>query len=156
MSQPVLHLSANCVKLLACRLEVVSSWSRLGEDSHEKSRGSTVETEVQEHAPKVVYSPGHLFAGLPLDQSSPDFSNQLNNVLYGKEYEQHVQNFQKDDLVWLVDYLDKVCPHVNFLACHSSQDRLSIVSTLPVPLPGNVFVNSEEYVGLIQCFQHPT
>ena len=43
-----------------------------------------------------------------LDRSSPDFHDRLSNVLYGEEYQQCVQSLQDDDLVWLVDYLDKV------------------------------------------------
>jgi len=43
-----------------------------------------------------------------LDRSSPDFHDQLCNVLYGQEYVRCVPNLQDDDLVWLVDYLDKV------------------------------------------------
>ncbi|KAF9642913.1 kinase-like protein [Thelephora ganbajun] len=42
-----------------------------------------------------------------LDTSSPDFHDQLCNVLYGEEYTQCAANLQGDDLVWLVDYLDK-------------------------------------------------
>lgn len=47
-----------------------------------------------------------------LDRSSPDFRDQLSNVLYGEEYQQCVQNLQDDDSLWLVDYLDKVRQHV--------------------------------------------
>ena len=43
-----------------------------------------------------------------LDKSSSEFHDQLSNVLYGEEYQQCVPNIQGDDLVWLVDYLDKV------------------------------------------------
>ena len=43
-----------------------------------------------------------------LDRSSPDFHDQLCNVLYGEEYVQCVRNIKDDDLVWLVNYLDKV------------------------------------------------
>ena len=43
-----------------------------------------------------------------LNKSSPKFHDQLSNLLYGKEYEQCVPNLEGDDLVWLVDYLDKV------------------------------------------------
>ena len=43
-----------------------------------------------------------------LNKSSPDFHHQINDVLYGKEYQQCVPNLQGDDLVWLVDYLDNV------------------------------------------------
>ena len=46
-----------------------------------------------------------------LNRSSPDFHDQLSNVLHGKEYRQCVPNLQGDDLVWLVDYLDKVRHH---------------------------------------------
>ena len=43
-----------------------------------------------------------------LDRSSPDFHDQLCNVLYAREYERCVLTLQGDDLVWLVEYLDKV------------------------------------------------
>jgi len=47
-----------------------------------------------------------------LDRSSPKFHDQLSNVLYGEDYKQCVPNLQGDDLVWLVDYLDKVCRRI--------------------------------------------
>jgi len=43
-----------------------------------------------------------------LYRSLPDFHDQLKGILYGEEYKQCVLNLQDDDLVWLVDYLDKV------------------------------------------------
>jgi len=43
-----------------------------------------------------------------LDRSSPDFQGQLSRILYGQEYMRCVPDLQGDDLVWLVDYLDKV------------------------------------------------
>ena len=43
-----------------------------------------------------------------LDRSSPRFNDQLSNVLYGEEYKPYVEGLQNDDLVELVDYLDKV------------------------------------------------
>jgi len=43
-----------------------------------------------------------------LDRSSSDFQDQLSNALYGEEHKRCVSNLQGDDLVWLVDYLDKV------------------------------------------------
>ena len=46
-----------------------------------------------------------------LNRSSPEFQDQLNNVIYGEEYRQCVQNLEGDDMVWLVDYLDKVRLH---------------------------------------------
>ena len=49
-----------------------------------------------------------------LDRSSSDFHDRLCNVFYGSEYSQCVPNLEGDDLVWLVDYLDKVCCRVTF------------------------------------------
>ena len=43
-----------------------------------------------------------------LDGSVSGFHDQLGNVLYGEEYRQCVPNLRGDDLMWLVDYLDKV------------------------------------------------
>ncbi|KAF9642915.1 hypothetical protein BDM02DRAFT_1816935 [Thelephora ganbajun] len=47
-----------------------------------------------------------------LDASSPNFHDQLNNVLYGEEYVQCVSDLMNDDLVWLVDYLDNTLDRV--------------------------------------------
>jgi len=44
----------------------------------------------------------------PIDRSSPDFHDQLDKLLCGQEYEQSVPDLQGDNLIWLVDYLDKV------------------------------------------------
>jgi len=43
-----------------------------------------------------------------LERSSPNFHDQLCNVLYGEEYVKCVSSIKGDDLVWLVDYLDEV------------------------------------------------
>ena len=43
-----------------------------------------------------------------LDRPLSGFHDQLSNVLYGEEYRQCVPNLRGDDLIWLVDYLDKV------------------------------------------------
>jgi len=43
-----------------------------------------------------------------LSGSSSGFHDQLSNVLYREEYQQCVPKLQGDDLLWLVDYLDKV------------------------------------------------
>jgi len=50
-----------------------------------------------------------------LDSSSPEFHDQLCNVLYGEEYVKCVPNLEGDDSVWLVDYLDKVRSRVTLL-----------------------------------------
>jgi hypothetical protein len=49
-----------------------------------------------------------------LNRSSPDFHDQLSNILYEQEYQQCVSNIRGDGLAWLVDYLDKVCRRVAF------------------------------------------
>jgi len=43
-----------------------------------------------------------------LDGSSPEFRDQLSNVLNEEGYAQWVPNIQGDDLMWLIDHLDKV------------------------------------------------
>jgi len=43
-----------------------------------------------------------------LDRSSPDFHDQLEDVLYGPEYVQCEQTLEGDDPVWLIDYLEEV------------------------------------------------
>jgi hypothetical protein len=43
-----------------------------------------------------------------LDISSPGFRGKLDDFLYGEEYKECVRNPQNGDLVWLVEYLDKV------------------------------------------------
>lgn len=53
-------------------------------------------------------SPGFLQRLCHLDRSSPGFHDQLNDVLYEKEYRVCVSNLDADDMVWLVEYLDKV------------------------------------------------
>ena len=51
-----------------------------------------------------------------LDKSLSDFDDKLYGVLYGQEYALHEENFEDDDLIWLVDYLDEVCRHITALA----------------------------------------
>ena len=50
-----------------------------------------------------------------LDESSLGFQDQLSDVLNGEEYTKWVPNLQGYDLVWLIDYLDKVRRRVLFL-----------------------------------------
>jgi hypothetical protein len=67
-----------------------------------------------------------------------------------------VENFQEDNLVWFVDYLDEARHHVNLShRMLKFVSRLSTVSILQVPLPANAYVNSEAYAQLIQHSQHP-
>ena len=44
-----------------------------------------------------------------LDLFSPKFHDHVRKIFYGEEYRQWVLSVQGDDLVGLVDYLDKVC-----------------------------------------------
>lgn len=49
---------------------------------------------------------------LRLDQSSPQFTDRLDNVIDGKEFDEQISSLQADDLMEVVDYLDKVpFPH---------------------------------------------
>ena len=41
--------------------------------------------------------------------SSPDYGDNLYEVLHEEDYRECVANIGGDDLTWLVDYLDKVC-----------------------------------------------
>ena len=50
-----------------------------------------------------------------LNKSSSDFDSKLYGVLYGQEYALHEKNFQDDDLIWLIDYLDEVCRDITAL-----------------------------------------
>ena len=43
-----------------------------------------------------------------LDESSLEFQDQVSNILVGKKFMDWVSTIQDDDLVGLVDYLDKV------------------------------------------------
>ena len=82
----------------------------------------------------------------PLDMSSPGFRDQLSNILYGEEYKRRVGDLQSDDLVSLVDYLDKARYRLAFACICLDHHRLLMPSTLPAPLSGNVYANSEAYV----------
>jgi len=57
-----------------------------------------------------------------LSRFSPGFHDQLTEVLHGKKFQKHAPNLQGDDLVWLIDYLDKVCHHMVF---HPSLPKLA-------------------------------
>ena len=83
-----------------------------------------------------------------LNRPSPDFHDQLNNILHGEDYRQCALNLQGDDLVWLVDYLDEVRRHVDLPHSTLSQRRHSTVSIPQVLFPRSVYVNSEAYVAI--------
>jgi len=80
-----------------------------------------------------------------LNMSSPDFPDQLCNILYGREYVQCAPNLQGDDLVRLVDYLNEVRCCVSLPTLRSNLHRHSMVSILAVPLPRSACTNSETH-----------
>ena len=92
----------------------------------------------------------------PLDMSSPGFHDQLSNILYGEEYKRRVGDLQGDDLVSLVDYLDKARYRLAFPCLCLDHHRLSMLSTLPALLSGNVYANSEAYVAPRLYYRPPT
>ena len=49
-----------------------------------------------------------------LDKSSFKFHDELSDVLNEKEFAQWVPTFQGEDLVWFIDYLDKVSRCASF------------------------------------------
>ena len=91
-----------------------------------------------------------------LDRALPNFHDQLCNILYGEEYIQCAPNLQGEDLVWIVDYLDKVRRRVLLPRSPLSQRRLSMVSILPVLLFASVCVNSETDAVMGGYSQHHT
>ena len=44
-----------------------------------------------------------------LNRSSSNFHDQLGTLLSGQEYKRCVPILQGDNLIWLVNYLDKAC-----------------------------------------------
>ena len=46
-----------------------------------------------------------------LDRSSSDFRDKLYQILHGQAYEECAKNLEREDLIWFVDYLDKVRRH---------------------------------------------
>ena len=81
-----------------------------------------------------------------LDRSSPNFHNQLSNVLFGEEYGRSVPNLRGNDLVSLVDYLNKVCRPISLLRPQLKRVQALDISILLVRLSRNVYANSETYV----------
>ena len=68
-----------------------------------------------------------------LNASSSEFQDQLCNVFYGDEYRRCVQDLQGGDLVWLVDYLDKVRRYATLL--HSQPKPLKALGGLDSSSP---------------------
>ena len=53
-----------------------------------------------------------------LDQSLPQFPNQLCGFLDGKEFDENLQSLRSKDLLEVIDYLDKV-PPLRHPICHA-------------------------------------
>ena len=47
-----------------------------------------------------------------LNRLSSRFHDRLSGILYGEEYKRCVSSLNDNDLVWLVDYIDKACIHI--------------------------------------------
>ena len=83
-----------------------------------------------------------------LDRSSPDFCDQLHDVLSEQEYAPNQKSFEQNDLVWIIDYLDEVRHGVFHLRSPLTVGRPSTISILPPQLPASAYVNSEAYAAL--------
>jgi hypothetical protein len=81
-----------------------------------------------------------------LDKSSSNFHDRLCNVLYAREYRQCLLNLQDDDLMWFVEYLDRVRCGIAIPRTSLRQRRLLVSSILLVSHSGSVYENSEAYV----------
>ena len=91
--------------------------------------------------------PGSLRRLSDLDETSPQFLNQLSEFLRGNECRNAVPNLQNEDLVWLVEYLDSVGLQITFPLCAQPQGRFSpVIQTSRTSHFRNPYMNSEEYV----------
>jgi len=70
-------------------------------------------TFAREHSPHRRVFPMSSYNPLNqlrhLDKSSPNFHDQVGDVLHGEEYKKWVSNLQDNNLVGFVNHLDKVC-----------------------------------------------
>ena len=105
-------------------------------------------------SPMVAFDP--LQQLQDLDRSSPQFHDQLSDLLRGEEYRSSVLNLQGDDLAWLVEYLDSVSLQFILVRpctqrrCRSSPPFLLLQATRSK----NACMNSQIYVALGRFYQH--
>ena len=81
-----------------------------------------------------------------LDRSSPQFPDQLVSLLHQKEYKECIPNLLDEEVVWLVNYLDRVClylpcpPHRPLLSVPRSSNFFNLIP--PAQRSEGVYVNS--------------
>ena len=80
-----------------------------------------------------------------LDKDPSQFQDQLTGLLYKEEFKDCIPKLRDKDVVWLVEYLDKVRLFL-YTCTLLTRSRLSIPVTLPVLHPGSAYVNSEVFV----------
>ena len=64
---------------------------------------------------------------LRLNTSSPEFNDQVNDILRGEEYKQWAERVAGAEVVELVDFLDRVRPRVSFFDSLSTLLRFSML-----------------------------
>ena len=62
--------------------------------------------------PSSMTSPNILQQLDRLDKNSPQFPDQLTVLLYNQRFKGCIPELLDEDVVWLVEYLDKVCPSI--------------------------------------------
>ena len=83
-----------------------------------------------------------------LDRSSPQFHEQLSDLIHGQEYQNSVLNLKSNDLTWLVEYLDSVSHQVTLTRIYTvCQCRFLPLFWIPqTTCSRNSCMNSKRYV----------
>ena len=144
------------------RIAEMQSNSKPEEDRHTPGKSSATYLKSRnvpslqfESIPRwTVRSPSPTVC-VPLDRSSPQFADRLNDALHDQDYERCVRNFQEDDRVWFIDYLDKVRHHPPLSHRPLTLAARPSDSILRVLLPESACSSSEEYAQIIRCSQPP-
>ena len=93
-----------------------------------------------------------------LDGTSPDFHNQLVDLIRGSEYRDAIPNLEGEGLAWLVDYLENVSLHnVSPHPALTAGPRSSAISLIPaVSRFENRWTSSKGYVASRMCSRKRT